>query len=232
MRRLIPYSLATALTLIGLSGIAQADPLVLDTQQKKFSYSLGILMGKDLQASPMPIEISPFLQGVRDQVEGNKPLLTSKEQFSVRKDVSRQLRKEESRKARSTADSNLKQAEQFLADNLNKPGVKVTASGLQYKILKQGKGAVPQANSSVTVHYKGTLLNGTEFDSSYKRNQPATFPVNGVIAGWTEALQLMPVGSQYQLFIHPKLGYGERGAGKRIGPNALLVFEVELLNLK
>ncbi|HYJ03735.1 MAG TPA: FKBP-type peptidyl-prolyl cis-trans isomerase, partial [Chthoniobacterales bacterium] len=122
--------------------------------------------------------------------------------------------------------------EKFLAENKNKEGVKTTASGLQYKVLKEGSGASPKETDTVVTNYKGTLLDGTEFDSSYKRNEPATFPVNRVIKGWTEALQLMKPGSKYQLFIPAALAYGERGAGRDIGPNATLIFEVELLSVK
>ncbi len=129
-------------------------------------------------------------------------------------------------------DANQKEGAAFLAANKTKEGVVTTSSGLQYKILKQGDGPKPTATDSVVCNYKGTLINGTEFDSSYKRGQPATFPVNGVIKGWTEALQLMPTGSKWQLFVPADLAYGARGAGQDIGPNATLIFEVELLSIQ
>jgi len=128
--------------------------------------------------------------------------------------------------------SNKKEGEDFLAANKSKEGVVTLPSGLQYKVLKEGTGPKPSPADSVVCNYRGTLINGTEFDSSYKRGQPATFPVNGVIKGWTEALQLMPVGSKWQLFIPPDLAYGQRGAGADIGPNATLIFEVELLSIQ
>ena len=128
--------------------------------------------------------------------------------------------------------SNKKEGEDFLAANKSKEGVVTLPSGLQYKVLKEGTGPKPSPTDSVVCNYRGTLINGTEFDSSYKRGQPATFPVNGVIKGWTEALQLMPVGSKWQLFIPPDLAYGQRGAGADIGPNATLIFEVELLSIQ
>ena len=130
------------------------------------------------------------------------------------------------------ADPNTEKGEAFLAENAKKEGVKVTASGLQYKVLKEGNGKSPKATDNVQVHYKGTLLDGTEFDSSFKRNKPAQFPVGGVIKGWQEALPLMPVGSKWQLFIPSELAYGERGAGRgSIGPNVALIFDVELISI-
>ena len=133
---------------------------------------------------------------------------------------------------KQAAEKNTTEGEKFLTENKNKPGVKTTASGLQYKVLKEGSGSPPKETDTVVVNYRGTLIDGTEFDSSYKRGEPATFPVNRVIKGWTEALQLMKPGSKSQLFIPANLAYGERGAGGDIGPNATLIFEVELLNVK
>ncbi|HEX9841889.1 MAG TPA: FKBP-type peptidyl-prolyl cis-trans isomerase, partial [bacterium] len=128
--------------------------------------------------------------------------------------------------------ANKKQGEDYLAANKTKKGVKSTASGLQYKVLKEGNGKSPTLESVVTAHYKGTLIDGTEFDSSYARGQPAQFPLNGVIPGWAEALQLMKVGAKYQVWIPAELAYGEQGAGQRIGPNTMLVFEIELLGIE
>ncbi len=131
-----------------------------------------------------------------------------------------------------TAETNQKEGEAFLADNARKPGVKTLPSGLQYLVIKEGTGKKPAATDSVTVHYKGTLINGTEFDSSYRRGQPATFPLNQVIKGWTEGVQLMKEGATYRFFIPPQLGYGARGAGGVIGPNATLIFDIELLSVQ
>lgn len=130
------------------------------------------------------------------------------------------------------AGNNKQAGEEFLAENAGKDGVTTTASGLQYMIITAGEGEKPTASSSVTVHYKGTTLDGKEFDSSYSRNEPATFPLNRVIAGWTEGVQLMPIGAKYRFFIHPDLGYGAKGAGAAIGPNATLIFDVELLSIQ
>ena len=142
------------------------------------------------------------------------------------------MRKKQEEKMKLAGDANQKEGAAFLAANKTKEGVVTTSSGLQYKVLKQGDGPKPTATDSVVCNYKGTLINGTEFDSSYKRGQPATFPVNGVIKGWTEALQLMPTGSKWQLFVPADLAYGARGAGQDIGPNATLIFEVELLSIQ
>src|SRR3989338_270904 len=143
-----------------------------------------------------------------------------------------EMKTKQAEHAKVLGGKNKKEGEAFLAENKKKEGVKTTASGLQYKVIKNGNGKKPKATDTVTVHYKGTLIDGTEFDSSYKRGEPTSFPVNQVIAGWTEALQLMNVGSKWQLFIPANLGYGDRGAGPQIGPNAAFIFEVELISLK
>src|SRR5207302_2469157 len=148
------------------------------------------------------------------------------------RDTMMAFEKDMQQKQTETAQKNGAEAEKFLAANKTKEGVKATESGLQYKALKEGGGAQPKSSDTVTVNYRGTLIDGTEFDSSYKRGQPATFPVSGVIKGWTEALQMMKVGSKYQLFIPAKLAYGERAIGPDIGPNSTLIFEVELLDVK
>ena len=147
-------------------------------------------------------------------------------------DLQAEMRKKQEEKMKLAGDANQKEGAAFLAANKTKEGVVTTSSGLQYKVLKQGDGPKPTATDSVVCNYRGTLINGTEFDSSYKRGQPATFPVNGVIKGWTEALQLMPTGSKWQLFVPADLAYGARGAGQDIGPNATLIFEVELLSIQ
>ena len=158
--------------------------------------------------------------------------MTEAEAQAVLTQLQADMRKKQEEKTQQAGEANQKEGEAFLAANKAKPGVVTLPSGLQYKILKEGTGPKPTATDSVVCNYQGTLINGTEFDSSYKRGEPATFPVNGVIKGWTEALQLMPVGSKWQLFIPPDLAYGARGAGADIGPNATLIFEVELLSIK
>jgi len=163
---------------------------------------------------------------------GGKTLLTQEEAQAALMEVQNELRKKQQEKMQVAGEANKKEGEAFLAANKAKEGIVTLPSGLEYKILKEGTGPKPTASDSVVCNYRGTLINGTEFDSSYKRGQPATFPVNGVIKGWTEALQLMPVGSKWQLFVPSSLAYAERGAGGDIGPNATLIFEVELLSIQ
>src|SRR6202035_5095458 len=173
-----------------------------------------------------------LLQGLQDAMSNGKVLLTDDQIKTVMTDLQTQVRQKQEAKRLALAESNKKDGAAFLAANATKPGVVTLPSGLQYKILTPGTGPKPAATDSVVCNYRGTLLDNTEFDSSYKRGQPATFPVTGVIKGWTEALQLMPVGSKWQLFVPAELAYGDRGAGGQIGPNATLIFEVELLSIQ
>jgi FKBP-type peptidyl-prolyl cis-trans isomerase FklB len=207
-------------------------PLTLKTQKDKFSYALGMKMGANLKKQSVPIDPAILARGLKDGMAGGKTLLTDEEAQAAITDVQNEMRKKQQEKMQQAGDANKKEGETFLAGNKGKEGVVTLPSGLQYKILKEGTGAKPTANDSVVCNYRGTLISGTEFDSSYKRGQPATFTVGGVIKGWTEALQLMPVGSKWQLFIPPSLAYGERGAGADIGPDATLIFEVELLSIE
>jgi FKBP-type peptidyl-prolyl cis-trans isomerase FklB len=207
-------------------------PLVLKTQKDKFSYALGMKMGANLQKQSVPVDPAILARGLKDGMAGSKTLLTDDEAQAALKAMQDDLRSKQQAKMQEAAEGNKKEGEAFLAANKGKDGVVTLASGLQYKILKEGTGAKPAATDSVVCNYQGTLINGTEFDSSYKRGQPATFAVNGVIKGWTEALQLMPVGSKWQLFIPPDLAYGDRGAGANIGPGSTLIFEVELLSIE
>jgi FKBP-type peptidyl-prolyl cis-trans isomerase FklB len=165
-------------------------------------------------------------------MSGGKTRLTQEEAQAVLKEVQTEVQKQQQEKMKEAADKNKSEGEAFLATNKSKDGVVTLPSGLQYKILTAGTGPKPTASDSVKCNYRGTLINGTEFDSSYKRGQPATFAVGQVIKAWTEALQLMPVGSKWQLFVPSSLAYGERGAGAEIGPNATLIFEVELLSIE
>ena len=207
-------------------------PLVLKTQKDKFSYALGMKMGANLQKQSVPVDPAILARGLKDGLAGGKTLLTDDEAQAALKAMQDDLRAKQQAKIQEAAGANKKEGEAFLAANKGKDGVVALASGMQYKILKEGTGPKPVATDSVVCNYQGTLINGKEFDSSYKRGQPATFPVNGVIKGWTEALQLMPVGSKWQLFIPSELAYGDRGAGADIGPGATLVFEVELLSIE
>jgi FKBP-type peptidyl-prolyl cis-trans isomerase FklB len=207
-------------------------PLVLKTQKDKFSYALGMKMGANLQKQSVPIDPAILARGLRDGLAGGKTLLTDDEAQAALKAVQDDLRAKQQAKIQEAAGANKKEGDAFLSANKGKDGVVTLASGLQYKILKEGTGPKPTATDSVVCNYQGTLINGKEFDSSYKRGQPVTFPVNGVIKGWTEALQLMPVGSKWQLFIPADLAYGDRGAGADIGPGETLIFEVELLSIE
>ncbi|HEX8765628.1 MAG TPA: FKBP-type peptidyl-prolyl cis-trans isomerase, partial [Candidatus Acidoferrum sp.] len=169
---------------------------------------------------------------IKDVLTGDKQAMTDQDAQETLKALQAGMRKAQDDKANQLGEANKKEGEEFLAANKTKEGVTTLPDGLQYKILQEGSGPKPTASDSVTVNYRGTLLNGTEFDSSYKRGQPATFSVGQIIKGWNEALQLMPVGSKWQLFIPSDLAYGARGAGRDIGPNAALVFEVELLSIQ
>jgi FKBP-type peptidyl-prolyl cis-trans isomerase len=211
-------------------------PLVLKTQKDKVSYALGMSMGKDLgsklKQGSVEVDQAILLRGVKDALSGSKLLLTDDEVKAVFAQLNTDVRKRLEEKAKIAGDANRKEGDEFLAANKTKDGVVTLPSGLQYKILTEGTGAKPTLTDSVTCNYRGTLISGIEFDSSYKRGQPATFQVNGVIKGWTEALQLMPVGSKWQLFVPSELAYGERGPGQQIGPNSTLIFEVELLSIQ
>jgi FKBP-type peptidyl-prolyl cis-trans isomerase FklB len=204
----------------------------LKTFADKISYVLGQEVGGGLKNSPTNINLELFMRGLKDSLDDQKSLVDPDEAIQIKQEFTRQY-KESQAKIRAEISQKNQQAESvFMAENKNKEGVVTTESGLQYMVLKKGDGSKPTRSDTVTVHYRGALLDGTEFDSSYERDQPATFQVAGVIAGWTEALQLMNVGSKFRLFIPSKLAYGKRGAGGKIGPNEMLIFDVELLEIK
>lgn len=215
-------AVSTALTVF-----AEDKPPQFKDLKDKASYCIGLNVGFNMKRQNVELNQDAFDAGMKDAVSGRKPLLSEQE---VRETMIA-FEKDLQDKRTQLAQKNAGEGQKFMADNKGKEGVKTTASGLQYKMLKEGNGAQPKSSDTVTVNYRGTLTDGTEFDSSYKRGQPATFPVAGVIKGWTEALQLMKVGSKYQLFIPPDLGYGQNGQGQ-IPPNAVLLFEVELLDVK
>jgi FKBP-type peptidyl-prolyl cis-trans isomerase len=207
-------------------------PLALKTQKDKASYAIGLNIGKSLHRDSVDVDPAILLRGLKDAIAGSKPLLSDDEMKTAMTSLQTDVRKRQEDKMQQVGEVNKKEGEAFLAANKTKEGVVTLPSGLQYKILKEGTGPKPTATDSVVCNYKGTLLNNTEFDSSYKRGQPATFGVNQVIKGWTEALQLMPIGSKWQLFIPSDLAYGQRGPSPEIGPNSTLVFEVELLSIQ
>jgi FKBP-type peptidyl-prolyl cis-trans isomerase FklB len=222
----------TAATPKTATGAKTAVPLVLKTQKDKVSYAIGLNIGKSFRKDSVDVNSAVFARGVKDAITGAKPLLTDEELKAVLTGLQAELKKRQDDTTRLAGEINQKAGETFLAENKTKEGIVTLPTGLQYKIITAGTGPKPAETDSVVCNYRGTLLDGTEFDSSYKRGQPATFPVNGVIKGWTEALQLMPVGSKWQLFVPPDLAYGARGAGAEIGPNATLLFEVELISIQ
>jgi FKBP-type peptidyl-prolyl cis-trans isomerase FklB len=211
---------------------AAKTPLTLKTQKDKVSYAIGLNVGKSLHRDTVDIDTNILLRGLKDALAGGKTLLTDDEAKAAIGQLQADLRKKQEEKIAVAGQANQKEGEAFLAANKTKDGVVTLPSGLQYKILTEGTGPRPAATDSIVCNYRGTLLSGKEFDSSYKRGQPLTIAVSGVIKGWTEALQLMPVGSKWQLFIPSDLAYGPRAAGPDIGPNSTLIFEVELLSIQ
>jgi FKBP-type peptidyl-prolyl cis-trans isomerase FklB len=209
-----------------------ASELTLTTDKDKDSYAIGMNIGKSLHRDAVEVDPAILLRGLKDAMAGGKTLLTEEQAKTAMAALQAQVRKAQEEKATVAAETNKKEGDAFLAENKTKDGVVTLPSGLQYKIVTEGSGPKPTASDSVVCNYRGTLLNGTEFDSSYKHGEPITIPVGRVIKGWSEALQLMPVGSKWELFIPPDLAYGPRGAGNDIGPNATIVFEVELVSIK
>ena len=189
-------------------------------------------IGTGVKSQPVDIDPDLLARGMKDAMTGAKPLLTEEEAKAVLTQAQNELRQQQEAKKKQEGEANKKAGDAFLAANKAKEGVVTLADGLQYKILTAGTGPKPTASDSVVCNYRGTLVNGTEFDSSYKRGQPVTFPVNGVIKGWQEALPLMPVGSKWQLFVPADLAYGDHAMSPELGPNSTLIFEIELLSIK
>jgi FKBP-type peptidyl-prolyl cis-trans isomerase FklB len=213
---------------LGFGSVYGAEGAPLKDNKEKFSYALGMSLGNNLRRSGIPLdEIDPnaIMEGVKEGYDLSKARLTESEARDVIMSTQREARTR-------LAEKNKKEGEKFLEENKKKEGVVTLPSGLQYKVIAEGSGDSPKPDDMVTVNYRGTLVDGTEFDSSYKRGQPAKFGVNGVIKGWSEALQLMKPGAKWQLFIPPELAYGERGSGLAIGPNSTLIFDVELLSVE
>jgi len=207
-------------------------PLSLKTPKDKISYAIGADLGNKLKTSSIDVDATILTQALKDTLGGSKTLMTDDEIHSTLVDLSKELQAKQTAAAKELSDKNKKAGEEFLVANKAKEGIVTTASGLQYKILKAGDGPKPTPADTVKCNYRGTLIDGKEFDSSYKRGQAVSFPVGGVIKGWTEALQLMPVGSKWELFIPSDLAYGERQAGPEITPGSTLIFEVELLSIE
>jgi FKBP-type peptidyl-prolyl cis-trans isomerase FklB len=204
----------------------------LKTQKEKASYALGMSMVDSIKMNSIDVDTDALLQGIKDSLTGGKMLMTEADARGIIASLQKDLQAKAQERMKAQSAKNLKEGEEFLAKNKGKEGVKTLPSGLQYKIITEGKGRSPKATDTVTVNYRGTLIDGTEFDSSVKHGGPAKFPVNGVIKGWTEGLQLMKEGSKYDLYVPSNLAYGDRAAGPAIGPNATLIFEVELLKVE
>lgn len=209
-----------------------ATPLVLKTDKEKQSYAMGMNLGIGLHRQGMTLDPALVARGLRDAQAGGKTVMTEDEARAAVQQFQNQVREKMQSAAQGQDAANRKSGQEFLEANKSKPGVITLPDGLQYKIVKEGDGPKPTASDTVTCNYRGTLIDGKEFDSSYKRGQPASFPVGGVIKGWTEALQLMPVGSKWELYIPADLGYGDRGAGQDIGPGETLIFEIDLLGIQ
>ncbi len=216
------------------TGVAKSESVTsLNSQKEKASYAIGMNWGTVLHRQGVDVDSAALIQGMKDGMTGGKTLMTEDEARAALTQLQTEMQAKQQAKAQEEGEANKKQGDAFLAENKTKEGVKTLPSGLQYKILKEGTGPKPTASDTVVCNYRGTLIDGTEFDSSYKRGEPAEFGVGQVIKGWTEALQLMPVGSKWQLFIPADLAYGARGTpGGPIQPNSTLIFEVELLSIK
>jgi FKBP-type peptidyl-prolyl cis-trans isomerase FkpA len=204
----------------------------LPTEKDKVSYMIGLQMAKSLEPAKDEIDVDVIAKAIKASLAGEKPLMDEKQAAAIGESFGQKMQAKQIAKMMADAKKNLEDGQKFLTENAKKPGVKATASGLQYQVLTEGTGPKPKASDVVRVHYKGALLDGKTFDSSYDRGEPVTFPLPGVVPGWREGLELMPVGSKYRLWVPASLGYGERGTpGGPIGPNATLVFEVELLEI-
>ena len=227
MKRLILSAGALALPLFAATALA-ADPPAMDDASRQ-SYALGYQLGRDLKGADLRGDA--ITQGLKDGSSGAPAKLTDQQMQEALAALDQRIATERAKAQTAELEKSIAAGNAYRAENAKKPGVQTTATGLQYKVVKAGTGRTPAASDTVTVNYRGTLVDGTEFDSSYKRGEPATFPVAGVIPGWTEALQLMKEGEQVQLVIPPDLAYGERGAGGVIPPGATLVFDVELISV-
>ena len=226
------HILAAIISIGLLFGVCSAaDKVELKSQKDKESYSLGYQFGQNMKAQGVDLNLKVYTSGIQDALRGANPTLSQEEIQKTLSELQKRIAAAHQKESKEKADKNLSDAKAFMEENKKKEGVKTLPSGLQYKVLAEGSGKTPKATDEVTVNYKGTLVDGSEFDNSYKRGAPANFRLDKVIKGWTEGLQLMKEGSKWQLFIPPELGYGERGAGP-VPPNSVLIFEVELISVK
>ncbi len=230
--RNVLWTVVTLSLLAAPAIVVGQDATPLKTERDKQSYAVGMQIATNFKQQGVDLDGNLVAQGMRDVLAGGKLLLTETEAKETVIAFQKEMMAKQQEAAKAAGEKAKVESETFLTANAKKEGVQVLPSGLQYKILTKGEGPKPKSTDTVTVHYRGTLIDGTEFDSSYARKEPATFPVTGVIPGWTEALQLMPVGSKWELYIPANLAYGAQGAGGRIPPNAALIFQVELLGIK
>jgi FKBP-type peptidyl-prolyl cis-trans isomerase len=213
--------------------LSAQEPGTLTTEKDRVSYGIGVGVARNFQRQGIEVDLDLVVKGMRDMLSGGKLAMTDEELDKTMTAFQAETQKKMQDAFKAAGEKNRKEGEAFLAENSKKDGVVTLPSGLQYKILKSAAGRKPLGQDSVECHYRGTFVDGTEFDNSYKRGKPLVFKVDGgVIPGWSEALKLMPVGSQWQFFVPSRLAYGEKGAGNQIGPNATLIFEVELLAIK
>jgi FKBP-type peptidyl-prolyl cis-trans isomerase FklB len=209
---------------------------IFKNDSEKISYAIGMNAGNSIKTSlknvDVSVDVEALARGIKESAGGGQTLITEEQDHEILMAFQNEMRTKQMEKRKEQGEKNKKEGEEFLAKNKTASGVTTLPSGLQYQVVTEGKGDMAKATDTVTVNYRGTLIDGTEFDSSYKRGQPATFRVTGVIKGWTEALELMKTGSKWKLFIPADLAYGERGSGQQIGPNAALIFEVELVSIQ
>jgi len=220
-----------ALTVAVSTGLG-AQETQLETAEERLSYTIGMDIGQSLAGQDMPLDLDILVQGLRDSYSGGETQMTPEQALEERQKFIEQRQQQLAQQRDEDARINREEGAAFLAANAEKEGVQVTESGLQYRVIEAGEGESPDADDRVTVHYRGKLINGVEFDSSYARGEPATFGLNQVIPGWTEGLQLMQEGAKYELFIPSDLAYGEQGRPGPIGPNSTLIFEVELMDVE
>jgi FKBP-type peptidyl-prolyl cis-trans isomerase FklB len=225
-------AVVTAMVVLAAGVVCGADGQTLRTEKEKTSYAVGVQMGMDMKRYRMDLDPDVVAKGFRDAYTGGKLLLNDREMAQALADTGKQIAARSADVMREEAEKNRQEGEAFLARNKTREGVYTLPDGLQYRVIKAGTGPTPRPTDTVVVNYRGTFIDGTEFDSSYRRGQPLVFPVNRVIRGWTEALQLMKAGSKWQLFIPPQLAYGPQGAPPAIGPNETLIFEMELLSIR
>lgn len=220
-----------SLCFVATTAIAQNADNQLKDKTDKISYAIGVDVGKSIHKQKIDVKPETFLMGLKDGLAEKSTLMTDEEIRQTLLALQTEMIERQKAQVKEMSDKNLADGQKFLDENKKQKDVKTTPSGLQYRVLKEGKGDSPKATDTVTTHYRGKLIDGTEFDSSYNRGEPVKFAVNGVIPGWTEALQLMKPGAKWELFIPSKLAYGEQGVGQIIGPNSTLIFEVELLSV-